>query len=654
MKRIVSIGLPRQVRAPRAVRADSNQVYQVWSFEAGTAPVIGAPFSATRTVESAMTYRDGNRRVQGTTMRRIYRDSHGRTRADDLFIPADSPDSPVPTGTTISDPVAGKQYSLHSQQKTFHEVPWQGASAINPPVVAPIPSTVMAVEIGYFQGAPESECKKVSLGEQVIDGIKVVGTCVEHTIPIGTFTNQKPIDIRVEQWFSPDLGMIIQTTHWSSIGSEQILKLEQVVRAEPDATLFTLPPDYTDPITAALAAQGRTLPPKVNPAYYSGPVDPSRLPDTRAALVVRTDFSDQAAWEAIRDEIQQPSPKIEGYSCVTFIDDRAYEGFPKDQLLAAVPEKYPFTFMFVVDATTITTKDHPVLVINLRKRSGAEFRAVTSEIYAIEANLSLANLDFEDFARAAAETGVYRGSQGSSPYQQPDPAAPKPHAEVRIWPPIAGPMSSLEAGDAAVVGVPYSGTRTTTIVFGDLIFQKSATGLFRDSHGRTRLERRFPADNNVSSPLVTVLVTINDPVSGKVYTLQPQEKTAQVSALSDSDARLIQPPVEPPPPSRLPRTGSGLPGVSESKPASLGEKLIDGIHVVGTRVEYTMTFEDREPETMINDQWFSPELGLIILSTQQTTDGVRSTEQLEHIVQAEPDGALFCVPPEYTLSEVPR
>jgi hypothetical protein len=108
-----------------------------------------------------------------------------------------------------------------------------------------------------------------------------------------------------------------------------------------------------------------------------------------------------------------------------------------------------------------------------------------------------------------------------------------------------------------------------------------------------------------------------------------------------------------PPPSRLPRTGFGLPGVSESKPVSLGEKFIDGIHVVGTRVEYTMTFEDREPETMTNDQCFSPELGLMILSTQKMADRDRSTERLEDIVQGEPDGALFCVPPEYTLSEGP-
>ena len=648
MKRIVSIAVPGQVSAPRVLRADSNHACQVWSFEAGNAPVVGAPFSATRTIQSSTTYRDGNRRAQGTTMRRIYRDSHGRTRADDLFIPADSANGPVPTGTTISDPVAGMQYWLHPEQKTFNEVPWQGASAINPPVTPPIPSTVMTVEIGYFQGAPESECTKVALGEQVIDGIKVIGTRVEHSIPIGIFKNQKPIDIRVEQWFSPELGTIIQTTHWSSIGTEQVNRLEQVVRAEPDATLFILPPDYTDQITAALAAQGRTLPPKVNPAYYSGPVDPSRLPDTHAALVVRTDFSDQAAWEAIRDEIQLPSPKIEGYSCVSFIDDRTYEGFHKDQLLAAVPEKYSYTFMFVVDATTVTTKDHPVLVIDLRKRSGAEFRAVTSEIYSIEANLSLANLGFDDFARAAAETGIFRGFPKSAPSLQPDGAAAKLHAEVRMWPPIGG-IAFLEA---AVAGAPCSGTQTMTTVNGDKIVRIGATGFFRDRQGRMRLERKLAADTNVSSSMITAYITIKDPVSGKGYTLQPEQKIARVFRLSDAEARVIHPPIAPPPPSRLPRTGASLPGVTESEPVSLGEKFIDGIRVVGTRLEYIMTFEEGEAQTMIDDQWFSPELGLMILSTQQTTDGVRSTEQIENIVQAEPDGALFGVPPEYTVVDV--
>jgi hypothetical protein len=397
---------PRQ--QPGAVRATSDDAFQRWSFEGGTAPVVGAPFSATRVVQTATTYRDGNRTVQGNSNRRLYRDTHGRTRADDVFIPPGSADNPVPSGITINDPIAGKQYRLDPQEKRYNAVPWRGASAIHPPVAAPTPSMSMPLPTGYFQGAHESLCETFFLGEQVIDGINVVGIRVEHSIPPGTFGNQKPIHITVVQWFSPDLGLITQTTHQSSIGTEVISRLEHVVRTEPDAMLFTVPPDYTDLITAALAAQGRTPAAATSPAYYSGPVDPSRLPDTRGVPVLRTDFSNQAAWEAIRDEIQRPT--AEGVTAsVTFIDDHAYEGLPNDRLLAAVPENYRHTFMFVVDATTVTTPDHPVLVVNLRTRSDTGFRAATSEIFTIEANLSLGNLSFHEFAAGAAKTGVFRG-----------------------------------------------------------------------------------------------------------------------------------------------------------------------------------------------------------------------------------------------------
>ena len=40
---------------------------------------------------------------------------------------------------------------------------------------------------------------------------------------------------------------------------------------------------------------------------------------------------------------------------------------------------------------------------------GQEFRAIPSEIQGIENNLSLANMSFEDFARAVDGDGVFRG-----------------------------------------------------------------------------------------------------------------------------------------------------------------------------------------------------------------------------------------------------
>ena len=370
------------------------------SIEGGTAPIVGAPYSATGTTESATTYLDGTRLVQGSTIRRFHRDSQGRTRVESSFRPVDSPENPVPNSITINDPVAGKQYVLLPQQRTVNVLPWGDASAIRPPVPTPVPSTRMALPVGLFPEVPESECMPISLGERLIDGIDVVGTRVEHSIPAGTFGSQKPITAAVEQWFSPDLGIVVQTTRRSSIGTESLYRLEHIVRAEPDAALFSVPAEYRD----LTASGGRKPVLQVVPA----PMDPSRLPDTGGSPVLRTDFSDQATWEAIRDEIQRPSP--EGFKAgVEFIDDRAYAGMSKERLMAAVPEKYSHTFIIVVDAFAITAKDHPVLVVSLYKRSGAELRALPVTIQAIENNLSIANLDLEDFARGADKTGVFRG-----------------------------------------------------------------------------------------------------------------------------------------------------------------------------------------------------------------------------------------------------
>ena len=66
-----------------------------------------------------------------------------------------------------------------------------------------------------------------------------------------------------------------------------------------------------------------------------------------------------------------------------------------------------------------------------------------------------------------------------------------------------------------------------------------------------------------------------------------------MSPLPGSLAAGIQPPVAPPTPTGVPPWG--LPGVQETKPTPPGQKFIDGIAVVGARVEDTVTFPDRNP-----------------------------------------------------------
>jgi hypothetical protein len=50
-----------------------------------------------------------------------------------------------------------------------------------------------------------------------------------------------------------------------------------------------------------------------------------------------------------------------------------------------------------------------VLVIDLREDRGRHFRAVTSHVHSIENNLSIANMDFFEFADNVEIDGVFRG-----------------------------------------------------------------------------------------------------------------------------------------------------------------------------------------------------------------------------------------------------
>ena len=231
------------------------------SFEDGTAPVVGMPYSAIGTTQSATLFLDGNRIVHTETTR-YFRDSQGRTRVEHMFAPANFPVGSPPTITmiTINDPVSGERYVLHSQQKTADTLPWRGGGAIQPPVPTPTPSARLSLPgFGFGGFASDAESKAVPLGEKTIDGIRVVGTQLEHTMPANVVGNQKPIVITVEQWFSPELGVVVLATHRSTIGSETTYQLEQIVRAEPDAALFGVPPDYTRREANVMSAQSTAV-----------------------------------------------------------------------------------------------------------------------------------------------------------------------------------------------------------------------------------------------------------------------------------------------------------------------------------------------------------------------------------------------------------
>lgn len=134
-----------------------------------------------------------------------------------------------------------------------------------------------------------------------------------------------------------------------------------------------------------------------------------QIPDTENAPVLRTDFSDQTAWEEICKEIQKPVGILRFRANVNFIDEVGFADITKDQLLELIPANYNHSFIVVADRTAISGPEHPLLIIDLFDESVREFRAIPSTIQGIENNLSIGNMDFEEFADSVDEDGLFRG-----------------------------------------------------------------------------------------------------------------------------------------------------------------------------------------------------------------------------------------------------
>jgi hypothetical protein len=93
-------------------------------------------------------------------------------------------------------------------------------------------------------GDEESQVSTEDLGSQTMEGLLVNGVRTTRTIAEGQIGNDKPISIVTEVWTSPDLKTIVYSKRTDPRMGEQTFKLTNVVRAEPDPSLFTVPTDF--------------------------------------------------------------------------------------------------------------------------------------------------------------------------------------------------------------------------------------------------------------------------------------------------------------------------------------------------------------------------------------------------------------------------
>ena len=239
-------------------------------------PTKGAPYSAETYVEGTQTLADGNR-INRKTTGRVFRDGEGRTRREE-----DRPNGVV--SISITDPVGGYSYSLDTRNKVAWRTP-MGTSRV-------IMDKVEATWVEAARGDAEKRVAEVTaagsgrgvatttnpagasagggggavqtvtgsytrmampaiaptpaapLERKILEGVQVEGRKTTTTIPAGQIGNEQPLTIVSEQWRSPELNLLIMTRHADPRTGESTYRLTNIIRAEPDRSLFMVPPDY--------------------------------------------------------------------------------------------------------------------------------------------------------------------------------------------------------------------------------------------------------------------------------------------------------------------------------------------------------------------------------------------------------------------------
>lgn len=96
-----------------------------------------------------------------------------------------------------------------------------------------------------FAGGEKVDFKTETLGKRTFDGIEAEGTRTVSTIPAGSIGNERPIEIVSERWYSAELQTVVMTRHSDPRTGENVYRLENISRTEPQANLFQVPSDYT-------------------------------------------------------------------------------------------------------------------------------------------------------------------------------------------------------------------------------------------------------------------------------------------------------------------------------------------------------------------------------------------------------------------------
>jgi hypothetical protein len=232
--------------------------------------VVGAPFSAVATTVVIRRNPDGTRvRLMGTW--RVYRDSNGRVRVDWV---APAPRGQAGAGTSTQKMSVLKLgdgrdegghplvYIVDSVRRTFRALGGMSAGTFfNAETTFAIPTGVtslgaptfymfLAADVHATNGAARQ-----SLGQARIEGLEADGWRATLALPSACRVCDEHPGVQIEErWESRDLQVVVFARHldrgdavpvdYLGKGIDIEYRLTNIVRNEPPAELFVMPPNY--------------------------------------------------------------------------------------------------------------------------------------------------------------------------------------------------------------------------------------------------------------------------------------------------------------------------------------------------------------------------------------------------------------------------